>query len=299
MEEKTRFFGTVLGMLKGLIHPAEYIETGKKATWFSVHWLIIIVSIVLPVIIFYIPVSRQVGYNRLADAIDDRIAYFSVSEDGFYCKKTYEMKRQGGAYIRIDSNNYAVEADEIEELLEEGRYSTMVIITNQEILLYSDDSPTRFSWESIYDHLQAIEKRDVYDKEILLTLTRKYDTPLLIAVSLLLSLLLLFSAYIAGMLWAALCSLIKYAFGLSDEVEFSDLMKGAILIRTPWFVLAVLLGGFVLKGHFILLYCIGAFITCFYVIAALKLYAGKILSIPQKPVTEEETDAADDEYYGD
>ena len=30
MEEKTRFFGTVSGMLKGLIHPAEYIETGKK-----------------------------------------------------------------------------------------------------------------------------------------------------------------------------------------------------------------------------------------------------------------------------
>ena len=110
------------------------------------------------------------------------------------------MKRQGGAYIRIDSNNYAVEADEIEELLEEGRYSTMVIVTNQEILLYSDDSPTRFSWESIYDHLQAIEKREVYDKDTLLALTRKYDTPLLIAVSLLLSLLLIFSGYIAGCL---------------------------------------------------------------------------------------------------
>ena len=35
MEKKTRFFGALGGMFKGLVHPAEYIKTGKSATWFS------------------------------------------------------------------------------------------------------------------------------------------------------------------------------------------------------------------------------------------------------------------------
>lgn len=30
MEKKTRFFGALGGMFKGLVHPAEYIKTGKK-----------------------------------------------------------------------------------------------------------------------------------------------------------------------------------------------------------------------------------------------------------------------------
>ena len=177
MEEKVGFFKTVAGMFKGLVRPSEYIKTGRKSSWFAIHVLVICVSILLPMVVFYIPVSKKIGYNRLADAIDDRIAYFSVSQDGFYCKKKYEMKRPGGAYIRIDSTDYDTESDEIDELLEEGHYRTMVVVSNQEILLYSDDAPTRISWSSVYSHLRSIEKRDIYDKEILLTFTRRYDTP--------------------------------------------------------------------------------------------------------------------------
>ena len=119
MEEKVGFFKTVAGMFKGLVRPSEYIKTGRKSSWFAIHVLVICVSILLPMVVFYIPVSKKIGYNRLADAIDDRIAYFSVSQDGFYCKKKYEMKRPGGAYIRIDSTDYDTESDEIDELLDE------------------------------------------------------------------------------------------------------------------------------------------------------------------------------------
>jgi len=114
MEKKTRFFGALGGMFKGLVRPAEYIKTGKSATWFSIHLLVILVCVILPTLVFYMPVSKRIGYNRLADAIDDRIAYFSVSEDGFYCKKQYELKRPGEAYIRIDSTDYDTESDEID-----------------------------------------------------------------------------------------------------------------------------------------------------------------------------------------
>ena len=88
MEEKVGFFKTVAGMFKGLVRPSEYIKTGRKSSWFAIHVLVICVSILLPMVVFYIPVSKKIGYNRLAEAIDDRIAYFSVSQDGFTVRKS-------------------------------------------------------------------------------------------------------------------------------------------------------------------------------------------------------------------
>ena len=46
MEKKTRFFGALGGMFKGLVRPAEYIKTGKSATWFSIHLLVILVCVI-------------------------------------------------------------------------------------------------------------------------------------------------------------------------------------------------------------------------------------------------------------
>lgn len=300
MEEKVGFFKTVAGMFKGLVRPSEYIKTGRKSSWFAIHVLVICVSILLPMVVFYIPVSKKIGYNRLADAIDDRIAYFSVSQDGFYCKKKYEMKRPGGAYIRIDSTDYDTESDEIDELLEEGHYRTMVIVSNQEILLYSDDAPTRISWSSVYSHLRSIEKRDIYDKEILLTFTRRYDTPFLIGITLVMAVLLIFIYYIATLIWGFIINAIKRIFGISDEVSFSDIVKASTLVRTPWFAAAVLIAGYVLKGQFVFMYILCVIITFVYLIAAIKLYADQILRIPEKPETgAQEEHVPDEDYYGD
>ena len=302
MEKKTRFFGALGGMFKGLVRPAEYIKTGKSATWFSIHLLVILVCVILPTLVFYMPVSKRIGYNRLADAIDDRIAYFSVSEDGFYCKKQYELKRPGEAYIRIDYTDYDTESDEIDELLEVGHYKTMVVVSNQEILLYSDDSPTRISWNSVYSHLRSIEKRDVYDKDTLLNLTRKYDTPLLIGITLVLAVLLIFVYYVGTLIWGFIINALKHVFGISDEIGFSDIVKASTLIRTPWFIAAILIAGFVLKGQFVFLYILCVIITFVYLITAVKLYADEILRIPEKPETkagEQEDHVPDEEYYGD
>ena len=302
MEKKTKFFGALGGMFKGLIHPAEYIKTGKNATWFSIHLLVILVSVILPIVVFYLPVSKRIGYNRLADAIDDRIAYFSVSGDGFYCKKQYELKRPGQSYIRIDSTDYDTESDEIDELLEVGHYKTMVVVSNQEILLYSDDAPTRIKWSSIYSHLQSIEKRDVYDKNVLLDLTRKYDTPVLIGVTAVLAVLMIFIYYIATLIWGFIINLIKRAFGLSDEVTFSDIVKASTLVRTPWFAAAILIACCVLKGRFVFMYILCVIITFVYMIAAVKLYADHVLRIPEKSETgagTQDEHVPDEEYYGD
>ena len=80
MEEKVGFFKTVAGMFKGLVRPSEYIKTGRKSSWFAIHVLVICVSILLPMVVFYIPVSKKIGYNRLADAIDDRIISKVIKE---------------------------------------------------------------------------------------------------------------------------------------------------------------------------------------------------------------------------
>lgn len=302
MEEKIGFLKTIAGMFKGLVHPSEYIKTGKKSSWFAIHVLVICISILLPVVIFYIPVSKRVGHDRLADAIDDRIAYFSVSQDGFYCKKKYEMKQPGGAYIRIDSTDYDTESDEIDELLEVGHYRTMVIVSNQEILLYSDDTPTRISWDSVYSHLRSIEKRNVYDKDILLTFTRRYDTPLLIGVTLVLAVLLIFVYYIATLIWGFIINAIKHAFGISDEISFSDIVKASTLVRSPWFVAAILIARYVLKGQFVFMYILCVIVIFVYMIAAVRLYADQILRIPEKPEEKtgtQEEHVPDEEYYGD
>ena len=54
MEEKVGFFKTVAGMFKGLVRPSEYIKTGRKSSWFAIHVLVICVSILLPMVVFYI-----------------------------------------------------------------------------------------------------------------------------------------------------------------------------------------------------------------------------------------------------
>ena len=178
----------------------------------------------------------------------------------------------------------------------------MVVVSNQEILLYSDDSPTRISWSSVYSHLRSIEKRDVYDKDTLLNLTRKYDTPLLIGITLVLAVLLIFVYYVGTLIWGFIINALKHVFGISDEIGFSDIVKASTLIRTPWFIAAILIAGFVLKGQFVFLYILCVIITFVYLITAVKLYADEILRIPEKPETkagEQEDHVPDEEYYGD
>ncbi len=87
MEEKFGFGKTIAGIFKGIVKPVEYVHTGMKTAWKYVHLLIIIVSIVLPVAVFFIPAYVTVGNNKLAEEIDGRLAYFSISEDGFVNRK--------------------------------------------------------------------------------------------------------------------------------------------------------------------------------------------------------------------
>ena len=176
----------------------------------------------------------------------------------------------------------------------------MVVVSNQEILLYSDDAPTRISWSSVYSHLRSIEKRDIYDKDILLTFTRRYDTPFLIGITLVMAVLLIFIYYIATLIWGFIINAIKRIFGISDEVSFSDIVKASTLVRTPWFAAAVLIAGYVLKGQFVFMYILCVIITFVYLIAAIKLYADQILRIPEKPETgAQEEHVPDEDYYGD
>ncbi len=270
MEEKFGFGKTVVGMFKGIVKPGEYVNTAKKTAWKYVHLLIIIVSIVLPAAVFFIPACITVGNDRLAEEIDDRLAYFSISEDGFYCEKEYEWISEEASYIRIDSSEESMEDDEIEELLEEGHYSTMVIANSQEILMYSDDETSIITWESVYNNLKEVEERDVYDKASIVNTIKEYDTPVLIIVYIVLVLICILFYYIAGIIWGLIGAVIKKAVKAENEIEMSDLLKTVMLIRTPWFVLVTVLVTAVFKGLFLSSFLLGILIELNYLLLALN-----------------------------
>ena len=117
-----------------------------------------------------------------------------------------------------------------------------------------------------------------------------------------LAVLLIFVYYIGTLIWGFIINALKHVFGISDEISFSDIVKASTLIRTPWFIAAILIAGFVLKGQFVFMYSLCVIITFVYLIAAVKLYADEILRIPEKPeaeVGDTEDHVPDEEYYGD
>ncbi len=270
MEEKFGFGKAVVGMLKGLIRPKEYIETGKKTAWIYVHLLIIIVCVVLTAAIFLAPALITVGNDKLANEIDDRTSYFSLSEDEFYCDKEYEWKEYGTYYISIDSSNASMEEDEIEELLADGHYETMVIVNGLEILMYSEDETNILEWSSVYNHLKEIEDMEVYDKDAILDTIRKYDNPLIILVYVILVLIAILVYYIAGMIWGLVGSLIKGLIKPKNDIGMSDLMKAVMLIRTPWFIIVTVLVVTVFKGLLASSFILGVLIELCYLIRALS-----------------------------
>ena len=124
----------------------------------------------------------------------------------------------------------------------------------------------------------------------------------MIGITLVLAVLLIFVYYVGTLIWGFIINALKHVFGISDEIVFSDIVKASTLIRTPWFIAAILIAGFVLKGQFVFLYILCVIITFVYLIAAVKLYADEILRIPEKPETkagEQEDHVPDEEYYGD
>lgn len=271
MEEKIGFGKTALGMLKGLIKPQAYADTAKKTSWFNVNLLIIIVSLVLPFAVFFIPAMITVGNGKLADKVDEEIAYFSIDEDGFYCEKEYEWKSDSDYYICVNTSDNYVEDDEMEELLAEGNYNTVVIATAKEVLFYSDEDTTSiYKWSTVYDDLRNIEERNVYDKTYLVSFIRKYDTPVLIVAYIILATACLLVYYIADILWGLVGMLIRHMMKSEKEISNSDLMKMAMLIRTPWFIIVVLAICLIFKNSIFITFLIGVLIEFNYLMLAIN-----------------------------
>ncbi len=165
-----------------------------------------------------------------------------------------------------------MEEDEIEELLEEGRYSTMVIANSREILMYSDDEASIIEWDTIYNHLKEVEDREIYDKDVIVNTIKKYDTPVLLTVYIILVLVTLLGYYVAGIVWGLIGALIKRAMKLNMQPEMTDLMKSVMLIRAPWFVLITVLVILVFKGMLLSSFLLGILIEFNYLVLALNSY---------------------------
>jgi hypothetical protein len=283
-------------MFVGLVHPKAYIENGRRSSWTAAHILIIVVSIILPLCIFFIPVNKKLGHDIIADKIDEKISDFSITDNGFYCEKKYEWASDG-SYILINTSRESASQDEIDELLEIGGYRTMIIANSKEIYMYSDNSANVFKWDSIYKYLQSIDNRQNYNKTLALSILRKYDTPVIAGATVAMFLAMVLGYYICSLLWGILGSVM--ASFMNKKLHVSEMMKAAIYIRTPWYIIRKVAGVFLVTALSRLLWT-GAFIIIFiYIFIAISKFDSKKSRIkPEENMKDNNADNAM-EYYGE
>jgi hypothetical protein len=303
MEEKITLGTAWKNMFSGLINPKKYIENGKKSSWAAAHIIVIIVSLVLPLFTFFIPVNKRLGHDTIADKIDEKISDFSITSTGFYCGDKYEWTGDG-SYIGINTSKANTSQDEIDELLENGSYRTMIIVNSQEIVMYSDNSTNTFKWDSVYKYLNSIESRDTYDKNLALEILRRYDGPVIASVTIAMAVAMIVGYYICSLLWGILGSVM--AGFMKKKLSVSEMMKAAIYMRTPWYVIRKILGTFLVAGLSHLLWT-GAYIIIFIYmfIAISKCHedrpGGRFHDNLNNSLNNNSNipESADEEYYGD
>lgn len=307
MENKIGFFGAVKNMFVGICKPAQYIENGKRSSWFTANILILIVSILLPLFTFLIPVMSKYGNNKVADKVSEMIPYFSISSDGFYCDERYEYRKLEGNYFLIDTSISTMGTDFMEDLMEDNHYTAMVIVCSQETYLYSDGKVKVYPWRGVYDYLHSLAARNSYDKSIIISLLEKYDTPVICAAYCLLVLGTLIMYYIICMILAVPASII--AGHSKIDADFSEMMKACIYIRTIWYILAKTLKCLVWSGLYILVDIHATVNVCafgvmiVYVCVACSAYAKKHPRVNNYAAYQDNTGAAtpvpNEEFYGD
>jgi hypothetical protein len=106
--------------------------------------------------------------------------------------------------------------------------------------MYSDNTYNTFKWESVYKYLNSIEPKDTYDKDMVLSLARKYDTPVIWGITFIMAIAILAGYYICSLLWGIFGKIMTRM--LDKQISVSEMMKAAIYIRTPWYIIRKILG---------------------------------------------------------
>lgn len=269
MYEKRSFLEVIKGMFVGLVHPAEYIENGKKGSWGSALILAVIFSILTPLLTFFLPVNSVVGNGRLARLIDNYFADFSLSKDGFYCDGRHEWTDHKTVYVEIDTDNTFIDDDVLEDILQATDYDTVMIIYSKEVLLYSEGQTETLKWSDLYEAMNL--NNEVIDKQDVIKSIELSFTPMLRTIYLFLVVFAFIGFLLCGLLWALVGMIAASSAGA--KVSFGELVKASIYIRIIWSTVRKLLKVYVFGGTSMLMWVFGFVVILVYMLLAVSKYA--------------------------
>lgn len=275
MKEKRSFFGAIKGMFVGIVRPSEYIENGKRSSTCAAIILALLVSLIIPLFTFYLPVNRIVGNGKLANMIENELPDFRIDADGFYCENRYVWTDENTTYIQIDTSDRLVDDEEVDALLNSAPYQSIVIVAKEEVFMYSDGTSQTMAWADFYSYLIDTNRngKTTFDKQSIFDLVDKYDTPVIVTIYIVMVIAAFLGFLICCALWA-LIGLLTASVNHAD-ISYGELLKAAIYIRIIWYIIKKVLKTYVFMGSSTLLWTIVFVVILVYLILAVCQYAKK------------------------
>lgn len=272
MEYKKRgFFANIGGMFTGLVKPEEYIKNGVYGSGGSAVIIALIFAFLTPFLTVFLPYNHLFGNGKLARELESRIADFRIDADGFYCEEKYEwVDDTGRSYICVNTNKKVVDEDELDELIDEKHYNTIVIAVSQEVVLYSDDDFQKIQWSDMFNYLQSVDKKTIFSKQSVIDLIDKFDTPVIVIIYLFCAVASFVGFLICCAIWGAIGALLASAFGV--KISYGDLFKASVYIRAIWYMLKKLVNAYLVYGMGTVMWTTGFVIILVYLMLAIRQF---------------------------
>ncbi|MGN0395183.1 MAG: DUF1189 family protein [Coprococcus sp.] len=272
-ENKRGFFSNIKGMFVGIIKPEEYIKNGNNGSWGSAIMIALIFAILTPFLTVFLPYNNAFGNGKLAREVGSRIVDFRIDNDGFRCEERYEWIDESELnYICIDTSKNFVDRDEVDEMIDVKRYSNIVIASSREIVMYSrSEGIQTLEWDDVYDYLHAVYNQSYFDKQIIVDIIEKYDTPVIIWIYVFCAVASFIGFLICCAIWGGIGKIFSSAFGA--KISYGTIFKAAVYIRAIWYIVKKLLNTYVVSGMGTLMWTIAFVIILLYLAIGIYKFA--------------------------
>ena len=271
MEDKVGFGTALKNMFVGIVKPELYIHNGAKGKAGPAVFAAFIMSILLYLVIFFIPYNNMFGGGRLADAVDNAIGDFTLTNEGFFYDDAFEWSDEEGlSYISIDTSLGDVDSDEVREFAQREGYTTVFMITSQDIISYNGGQMQVIKCRELYEALSPLGSGRSFGKQDILDIINRFDTPVLVTVYVVKTIIGFIGDLIMALLIGAVGLLI--ASMKNYKVSFGTTYKAALYIRIIWHSVVMVIAAYVWPAA-TTLRMIGVLIAVVYMFIAISRYS--------------------------
>ena len=244
MEDRIGFAGSLKNMFIGVVKPEAYMRSGLRGKVWPAIVVVFCMSILLNLLVCWLPYNRLFGGGRLADRVDEAVGDFSLTDDGFYYDGRYQWgDEENLSYILVDTSIKDSQSGEIEALKKENIYKTIMVVTSKEIVIIGNGRTSRLRASDLYSSLNEVYHRKSFGKQNILDIINKWDTPVLVAYYI--------GCVIGGVLKTFWISFIIAIVGLiiasalKLKVALGTVYKAALYIRSIWYPAMMLVATYV------------------------------------------------------